>query len=214
MLRWYRSGSRSYTRRTRFNCDTALRLHLLLLSLWLLLPLGLDTFAMGAALGVAGLEPRDRLRVTLVFTLFETVMPLAGVLVGSAAGRVLGRWAGYGGIAFLALAGGMLLWPSKDEDAEMRRLKLLSHARGLAIVDLGVGISVDELTIGLSAGLLGLPLALVVIWVAVQAFAAGQAGVRLGSRLSEEVRERSEQLAGVALLALAVLLLVLRVTGI
>lgn len=188
-------------------------MHLLLLSAGLLLPLGLDTFALAAALGVAGLDRSERLRVTLVFTLFEAVMPIVGVLVGRAAGQFLGRWAGYGGIAFLVVAGVLLLWPSRDEDAEARRLQLLAHARGLAIVDLGLSISVDELTIGLSAGLLGLPLALVVIWVAVQAFGVGQLGVRLGSRLSEEMRERSEQLAGAALLAVAAILLVLRLTG-
>jgi manganese efflux pump family protein len=182
----------------------------LLLSAALLLPLGLDTFALGAALGMAGLERRDRLRVTLVFTLFEAGMPIVGVLAGGAAARLLGRWAGYGGIAFLIVAGVLLLRPSKDEAAETRRLQLLAHARGLAIVDLGIGISVDELTIGLSAGLLGLPLALVVIWIAVQAFGAGQLGVRLGAKLSEEIRERSEQLAGVALIAVALALIVLR----
>ena len=50
----------------------------------------------------------------------------------------------------------LLLRPGKDEDGEERRLRLLAHARGLAILDLGLGISVDELTIGLSAGLLAL----------------------------------------------------------
>lgn len=188
-------------------------MHLLLLSAGLLVPLGLDTFALAAALGVAGLERSDRLRVTLVFSLFETVMPIVGLVVGRVAGQFLGRWAGYGGIAFLVVAGVLLLWPSGDEDAEARRLQLLAHARGLAILDLGLGISVDELTIGLSAGLLNLPLALVVIWIAVQAFAAGQLGLRLGSRLSEAIRERSEQVAGVALLLVAGVLLVLRLTG-
>src|SRR5258708_9224788 len=54
----------------------------------LLLPLGLDTFALAAALGMAGLEKRDRLRVTLVFTAFEAVMPIAGMLIGRVAGAL------------------------------------------------------------------------------------------------------------------------------
>src|SRR5260370_1418815 len=81
---------------------------------------------------------------------------------------------------------------------ENRGLRLLAHARGLAIIDLGLGISVDELTVGLSAGLLGLSIAVTVIWIAVQAFGAAQLGLRLGAGLGEEVRERSEQAAGVA----------------
>ncbi|HSS61286.1 MAG TPA: manganese efflux pump [Candidatus Limnocylindrales bacterium] len=176
----------------------------------LLLPLGLDTFALGAALGVAGLEARHRLRVSLVFTLFEAGMPIAGMLLGQVAGRLIGSWAGYAGIAFLALAGLLLLRPGKDEEAEERRLGMVARARGLAIVDLGLSISVDELTVGVSAGLLRLPVVLAIVWIAVQAFAAAQVGMRVGARLGERLRERSERAAGVALIAVAIVLLGLR----
>ncbi|MDQ2944089.1 MAG: manganese efflux pump MntP family protein, partial [Candidatus Dormibacteraeota bacterium] len=137
----------------------------LLTATGLLLPLALDTFALAAALGMAGLNPRDRVRVTLVFTAFEAGMPIVGMLVGRAAGAFLGAWAGYGGIAFLFLAGVLLLRPGQKETDEKRRLGLLAHARGLAILDLGLSISVDELTIGLSAGLLGLSILLTVLWI-------------------------------------------------
>jgi putative Mn2+ efflux pump MntP len=181
-----------------------------LITAGLLLPLALDTFALAAALGVAGLQKQDRLSVTLVFTVFEAGMPIVGVLVGRAAGNLIGGWAGYGGILFLFVAGVLLVRGGKDEADEERRLKLLAHARGLAILDLGLGISVDELTVGLSAGLLGLPIALAVIWIAVQAFTAAQLGLRFGARVAGEVRERSQQAAGVALILVAVALLVLK----
>jgi manganese efflux pump family protein len=182
----------------------------LLLTAGLLLPLALDTFALAAALGVAGLEQKDRLRVSLVFTVFEAGMPIAGIVIGRVVGGLVGAWAGYGGILFLVVAGLLLLRPGKDEEDEERRLRLLAHARGLAIVDLGLGISVDELTVGLSAGLLGLPIAVTVIWIAVQAFAAAQVGLRFGARIGDELRERSEQAAGVALILVALILLVLK----
>jgi putative Mn2+ efflux pump MntP len=181
-----------------------------LITAGLLLPLALDTFALAAALGMAGLEKRDRLRVTLVFTAFEAGMPIVGMLIGRGLGALIGQWAGYGGILFLVIAGILLLRPDKDEDGESKRLGLLAHARGLAIIDLGLSISVDELTIGLSAGLLGLSIALTVIWIGVQAFLAAQLGLRFGSRLGEEARERSEQVAGVALILVAGLLLALK----
>ena len=182
----------------------------LLTTAGLLIPLALDTFALAAALGVAGLEKRERLRVTLVFTVFEAGMPIAGILIGRAAGAFIGQWAGYGGILFLLIVGALLLRPGQDEDGESKRLRLLAHARGLAIIDLGLGISVDELTIGLSAGLLGLSVALTVIWIGIQAFIAAQVGLRFGGRLGEGVRERSEWVAGVALILVALILLALK----
>ena len=181
-----------------------------LITAGLLLPLALDTFALGAALGVAGLEAHDRLRVALVFTLFEAGMPILGLVVGRIAGTVIGAWAGYAGIVFLFAAGILLLRPGRDEEQEEKRLRLLAHARGLAIIDLGLGISVDELTIGFSAGLIALPIALTVIWIAFQAFAAAQIGLRFGASVSEGLRERSEQAAGVALILVAIVLLLLR----
>jgi putative Mn2+ efflux pump MntP len=63
----------------------------------------------------------------------------------------------------------------------------------------------------LSAGLLGFSILVTVLWIAVQAFVATQVGLRLGARLGEEFRERSEQVAGVALILVALVLLVLRI---
>ena len=141
-------------------------------------------------------------------------MPILGVLVGRVAGGFLGQWAGYAGIAFLFVAGALLLRPSAGEEGEERRLELLARARGLAILNLGLGISVDELTIGFSAGLLGLSLLVTVIWVGVQAFVASQVGLRIGARVGEKIRERAEWVAGVALIAVALVLLVLRIVGV
>lgn len=181
----------------------------LLLTAGLLLPLGLDTFALGAALGVAGLSREQRLRVALVFTVFEAGMPIAGMLVGRAAGAYLGDSAAYGGIALLIVAGLLLLRTGGEEDEE-GRLGLLGRARGVAILTLGLSVSIDELTVGLSAGLLGLPIALAVVWIAIQAFAAAQVGLRFGGRIGDRLRERSEKAAGVALMAVAALLFVLK----
>ncbi|MHB8509428.1 MAG: manganese efflux pump MntP [Candidatus Dormibacteria bacterium] len=179
----------------------------------LVLPLAVDTFVLGAALGIAGLPRADRLRVSLILAGFEAGMPIVGFLVGAGIGRVLGALAGYIAILVLGVAGALILLQKDGEEGEQRRLTLLSHARGLAIVDLGLGISVDELGIGFSAGMLGLSLALAVPWIAIQGFAASQAGIRFGSRLSEALREYAERAVGVALIATAVLLLALRLGG-
>lgn len=72
---------------------------------------------------------------------------------------------------------------------------------------LGVSISLDELAVGFTFGLLRLPVVLVIVLIAVQAFVAAQLGLRLGARLSERLRDGAERVAGVALAALGVVLL-------
>jgi len=72
---------------------------------------------------------------------------------------------------------------------------------------LGVSVSLDELAIGFTLGLLHLPTVPVVVLIALQAFIVAQLGLCIGGRLSERVREGAERLAGVALTALGTVLL-------
>jgi putative Mn2+ efflux pump MntP len=84
----------------------------------------------------------------------------------------------------------------------------LGRATGVAAIGLGLSISLDELALGVSLGLLHLPVIPALVLIGLQALIASQLGLRLGSRISERSRERSEKAAGVILLLLATFLLV------
>jgi putative Mn2+ efflux pump MntP len=43
---------------------------------------GLDNFAASTALGVSGVDRKLRLRIALIFGLFEGIMPLLGLAIG------------------------------------------------------------------------------------------------------------------------------------
>lgn len=90
---------------------------------------------------------------------------------------------------------------------EEQRLARLTQTRGLGALVLGVSISLDELAIGFTLGLLRLPAVLVIILIALQAFIVGQLGLRLGRRLTARLREHAERLAGFALAGLGLVLL-------
>jgi manganese efflux pump family protein len=171
-----------------------------------ILPLGLDTFAVSAALGIRGLPKRQRLRVSLVMAGFEMAMPVVGLLVGRALGDVVGSASDYVAIAVLAVLGAWMVL--HEEVDERERIAKLERGRGLVLLALGVSISLDELAIGFTIGLLHLSLWLAIVLIGAQAFAFAQLGLRLGARLSEAFRERAEQLAGLALVALAGLLVI------
>jgi putative Mn2+ efflux pump MntP len=60
------------------------------------LPLGLDSFAVAAAIGAAQATTAwQRLRISLVFTVFEGGMPLIGLGLGSAPAHGAGQVADY-----------------------------------------------------------------------------------------------------------------------
>lgn len=170
----------------------------------LVLPLCVDTFAVSAALGVARLPARERLRASLVMTAFEAVMPVVGLAVGRLAGGLIGHYAAFVAIGLIALLGIFML--RSDADDEEEGVSKLAAARGWAIVGLGLSISLDELAIGFSLGLLRLPIVPAILLIGVQAFAASQLGLRFGARISEAARERSEKAAGAVLILLALLL--------
>jgi manganese efflux pump family protein len=176
----------------------------------LIVPLGLDTFAVAAALGITGLTRQDRVRVTVLFTAFEMGMPVVGFLLGAVAGNVAGTAADYLAIVILIGLGVFMLWPRRRDGDEALRVGLLARTRGVAAIGLGISISLDELAIGFTLGLLRFPVVLVIVLIGIQTLVITQAGLRLGSRIGEALRERAEQLAGVVLATLGVVLLVER----
>jgi putative Mn2+ efflux pump MntP len=60
------------------------------------LPLGLDSFAVAPAIGAVQVTTsRQRLRISMVFVIFEGGMPLIGLGLGTAPARGIGKVASY-----------------------------------------------------------------------------------------------------------------------
>ena len=165
------------------------------------LPLGLDSFAVAAALGASQVATAwQRLRISLVFVIFEGGMPLIGLALGSALAHGVGRIADY--LAAAAVIGiGIWMLLADNEDEEDKASRILTSS-GLALVGLGISISLDELAIGFSIGLVRLPVSAVIVAIALQAFVAAQLGLAIGAKIAERWRERAEQAAGLALILL------------
>jgi manganese efflux pump family protein len=148
----------------------------------------------------------ERLRISVIFVAFEAGMPLIGVAAGGGLARVIGSVADYVAAAAVAGLGIFMLIHDKDS-AEEQKAGRLTSSRGLAVLALGVSISLDEFAVGFSLGLVRLPLGPVIIAIAIVALIASQLGLALGARISERSRERAEKLAAIALILLGVYLL-------
>jgi manganese efflux pump family protein len=153
---------------------------------------------------MVGVPAQRRLRFTLLFTAFEAGMPLIGLALGAPLGHALGATADYVAIGVLLAFG---LYTLTSEDKQEERLDQLAQMHGVGALLLGVTISLDELAIGFTLGLLRVPAGLVIALIALQAFIVTKLGLRLGSKLSDRLREGAERLASAALTGLAIVLL-------
>src|SRR5713226_5755715 len=152
----------------------------------LILPLSLDTFAIAAALGMTQLTGAQRVRYGLLFAAFEGGMPVVGLLIGAGLGRVIGGYSEYLAIAALVGLGAYMLF-ARDEDDE--RVQRLVASRGWAVIGLGLGVSLDELAIGFTLGLLNVPIVPAIVLIAAQAFIVSQVGFAIGDRIGAATRE-------------------------
>ena len=103
-----------------------------------------------------------------------------------------------------------------DDDDEADKARALVGARGLSIIGLGLGISLDELVVGFTLEFSKLPAADVITAIVIQAFLAIMVGQFLGRKAragslrvsAERLTAGSKLLAGSVLVALSAVLLV------
>jgi putative Mn2+ efflux pump MntP len=177
------------------------------------LPLGLDSLAVAAAIGAT--RPTswwERLRISAIFVLFEGGMPLIGLGLGSILAHGIGHVANYLAAAAVIAIGAWMLVASDGEDEEEKASRILT-SRGLALVALGISISLDELAIGFSIGLAHVSITAVIVAIALQAFIAAQLGLAIGAKMSERLRERAQQIAGAVLILLGGYLIAEQLVG-
>ncbi len=184
----------------------------MLATIILFLSLGLDTLAIALGLGLGGLPRRRWLTVGLTFAFFEGVMPVVGLLIGQGLSDVLGEVVAY--LAALILIGVGILaireaLSGDDDDDD----GVPTDLTGRRLVLTGLSVSLDELAVGFSLGVLGVPLGLALGYVAVQAFALTFIGLALGGRLGRHLGERAELASGVVLVLLGLALLISEATG-
>lgn len=185
----------------------------------LILSLGLDTFALSTALGVAPLPPRTRLRLALTFAAAEGAMPAVGLLLGRPLGDAIGGWAVYVAAVLLIATGAWLLREGlkDDEDdepgGEASRIMSAATARGLTLAGIALSVSLDELAMGFSFGVLRIAVAPALIAIALQALVVSLVGQWIGQRVGGALGERAEVAAGVVLCLLGLAFAIGRLAG-
>jgi manganese efflux pump family protein len=163
--------------------------------------LGLDNFAASIAFGVTGVDARTRLRVGLVFGVFEAGMPVAGLAIGhELAGAIgtAGRWAA---AALLIVTGGYGLVASFRGRSDGIGA---SPAKPGRLILSGLALSLDNLAVGFALGTYHVSIIEGALVIGLISVSLALIGLELGARIGNWAGERGEQLAGVLLISVGV----------
>jgi manganese efflux pump family protein len=162
---------------------------------------GMDNFGAAAALGMGGVDRNLRLRVAVVFGLFEGLVPALGILLGHALSHRLGTTAPVLGGTLLGVMGLYTIVVEVLRRDRPARPATPSTAR---LVALGAVLSIDNLVIGFALGTYRLSLAVAVVVIAVVSASLSLLGLELGKKVGGRVGRRGELLGGVVLVAVGV----------
>ena len=163
---------------------------------------GMSNFAAAVAIGVSGVDARTRLRVGLVFGLFESGMPVVGLLLGAQVAGDLGhaaRWVGAGlliGVGAYAIVNAV-----RGTRAAAKQTAGTLPPGHVRLLLSGLALSMDNLVVGFALGTYHTSIAVDAATIGVVSVALSLIGLELGGRLGKWAGERGEQLAGLMLLS-------------
>jgi len=166
---------------------------------------GLSNFAAAIGIGTAGVDARTRLRVGLVFGLFESGMPVVGLLIGDHTASGLGhagRWIGAGLLIAVGLYGLVRSLTQARRGHETRRLP----PGGGRLLLTGLALSTDNLVVGFALGTYQVAILTGAAVIGAVSVGLSLIGLELGARIGRWAGERSEQLGGLLLICVGIII--------
>jgi manganese efflux pump family protein len=167
---------------------------------------GLDNFAAAIGIGLAGVDARTRLRVGVVFGLFEAGMPLVGILIGHGTAQSLGHTTRYVGGGMLIAAGLWIVFQARRPHRPETKIAPRAGSRiSGRLVFTALGLSIDNLVVGFGLGVTKIPLVVSLLVFAVVSVGLSIAGLEVGRRLGARMQRSTDELAGVVLIVVGIL---------
>jgi manganese efflux pump family protein len=170
--------------------------------------LGMSNFGAAVGIGLAGVDARTRVRVGLVFGVFESAMPIVGLVIGEHVAGQLGHAARWVGAALLIAIGGYSLVASRrsgrsGEPSGQRPAAPVGMAR---LILSGLALSLDNLVVGFALGTYHTSVVTGAVIIGAVSVAMSLLGLELGARIAARVGSRAEQLAGLMLIGIGIAL--------
>jgi len=171
--------------------------------------LGLSNFAASVGIGVSGVDARTRLRVGVIFGVFET-----GLLAGRGVAHTIGHAAHWIGAALLIATGGYAVIQAIRADsrpdgihaspADPARPASPAEQQTWRLIITGVALSIDNLAVGFALGTYHVSLAVAAVVIGAVSVTMSLTGLELGQRLGPRTGGRGELLGGLVLIGVGI----------
>jgi putative Mn2+ efflux pump MntP len=161
--------------------------------------LGLSNFAAAIGIGISGTSARTRLKVGIIFGLFETGMPIAGVALGRGLAQALGHSARWISAGLLIATGAWTIAQAVRGDRQA--VPAPDSQRSGRLIITGLAISVDNLAAGFALGAFHVSLAVAAVTIGGISVALSLTGLELGAQIGARAGQRGELLGGLVLIA-------------
>jgi manganese efflux pump family protein len=170
------------------------------------LSLGLSNFAAAVGIGVSGIDARTRWRVGVIFGLFETAMPIVGLLLGRSLASTLGHATHWIGAALLIGTGfyatvQAIRSPHRSQDQDP---PVPAGQRTGRLLVTGAALSIDNLAVGFALGTFHISLAVAAVIIGAVSVTLSLIGLEVGNRIGVKTAERGELLGGLVLIGVGV----------
>ena len=168
--------------------------------------LGLSNFAAAVGIGVSGIDTRTRLRVGVIFGLFETGMPILGLLLGHSLATALGHAASWIGAALLITAGGYAVIQAlrRPVGRDGPEPAVPGSQRTGRLLITGAALSIDNLAVGFALGTFHVSVALAAIVIGAISVGMSLIGLELGTRIGSRTGARGELVGGLVLIGVGI----------
>lgn len=168
--------------------------------------LAMDAFAVSVGVSLEKLARRQSIRLALHFGLFQLMMPIVGWLMGRSIVRCIeavDHWVAFGLLFFIG--GRMILESFKPQKSKHRDSS--DPTKGLSLFMLSIATSIDALTVGLSLGVLGVPILLPALVIGLVTFSLSILGTLMGPLLGRAIGKRAELIGGAVLIIIGIKIL-------
>jgi putative Mn2+ efflux pump MntP len=172
---------------------------------------GLSNLAASVGIGVGGVDRRTRLRVGIIFGLFEAAMPVAGLLIGRGLAGGLGRAADWLAAVLLVLVGGAGVvggiraraTATSGASSVGRATNQVQPGIGQLVVS-GFALSLDNVVAGFALGSYQVSVLAGVVVFGVVSAAMSLAGLEFGARIGSRAGEAGRIIGGAVVVGVGV----------